>query len=297
MLGVNRNGVVVSFGNVIGAPRARADSALTCGLDFLNDFGSIPQYRKKRFLNMKLSPLPLLLLTVALGLAPRTDAATEAATGPLSFPATDFIIPFAGEGTLDLFLDGRKPETSGINALGRQRLTLQGHSVSSGTLTLNLHFPAFSFDTQAYGVDDASLRFALRDVDILDAQIRPGVILRETAALSAINGVPFATAMSLGGYLPTGTRRTDNQLLTLDPLQLRGSSLPASFAEPFTLSFTLTATLINSGSRPVTVNNSPEHIGSDVSLTLVPATVPEPSTWVLIGLGGLWLAFGMRRRQ
>ena len=169
--------------------------------------------------------------------------------------------------------------------------------MSSGTLTLTLHFPAFSFDTQAYGVTDASLRFALRDVDLFDGRVRPGVILRETATLSAINGVPFASPMSLGGYLPLGTQRTDNELLTLDPLRLRDGSLPASFAEPFTLSFTLTATLINSGSRPVTVNNSPEHIGSDVSLTLVPANVPEPSTWVLLGAGGLWLAFAMRRRR
>ena len=242
---------------------------------------------------MKLRPLPFLLFTAALGLAPQTHADT----GPLSFPAIDFIIPFAGEGTLDLFLDGRAPETSGFNALGRQRLTLQGHSASSGTLTLTLHFPAFSFDTQAYGVTDAALRFALRDVDIFDGRVRPGVILRETAALSAINGVPFAAPMSLGGYLPPGTQRTDNELLTLDPLRLRDGSLPTSFAEPFTLSFTLTATLINSGARPVTVNNSPEHIGSDVSLTLVPANVPEPSTWVLLGAGGLWLAFAMRRRR
>jgi hypothetical protein len=242
---------------------------------------------------MKLRPLPFLLLTVALGLAPQT----RADTAPLSFPALDFIIPLAGEATLDLFLDGREPETSGVNVLGRQRLTLQGHSVSSGTLTLNLHFPAFSFDTQAYGVTDASLRFALQDVDLFDGRVRPGVILRETAVLSAINGVPFTTPMSFDGYIPAGTHRTDNELLTLEPLHLRGTLLPASFAEPFTLSFTLTATLINSGARPITVSNSPEHIGSDVSLTLVPANVPEPSTWVLLGAGGLWLAFAMRRRR
>ena len=242
----------------------------------------------------KLGPLPLVILTLALGLTPQIHAAT----GPVSFPATDFIIPFGGErGTLDLFLDGRAPETTGFNALGRERLTLQGHSMSSGTLTLNLHFPAFSFDAQAFGVSDASLRFSLRDLDFKKVRVAPGVFLQETAALSAINGVPLATPMSLDGYLPTGTRQTDNRLLTLDPLLLRGHTLPRSFAEPFTLSFTLTATLVNSGSRPITLNNSPEHIGSDVSLTLVPATVPEPSTWALLGLGGLWLAFAVRRRR
>jgi hypothetical protein len=89
---------------------------------------------------------------------------------------------------------------------------------------------------------------------------------------------------------------TDNRVLTLDPLLLRGDTLPRNFAEPLTLSFTLTATLVNSGSRSLTINNTPEHIGSDVSLTLVPATVPEPSTWALLGLGTLWLGFAIRRR-
>lgn len=234
----------------------------------------------------------LVVTLVALGLTPKLHAAT----GPFSFPAIDFIIPLAGEGTLDLFLDGRAPETTGFNALGRQRLTLQGHSMSSGTLTLNLHFATFSFDTEAFGVGEASLRFSLQDVDLTEGPVAPGVFLRETAALSAINGVPFTTPMSLDGYFPNGPHETDNRLLTLEPLLLAGNTLPRSFAEPLTLSFTLTATLVNSGSRPFTANNTPEHIGSDVTLTLVPATVPEPSTFALLGVGVLWLAFAMRRR-
>jgi hypothetical protein len=248
-------------------------------------------------MKMKLSSLEkIALLAVALALspAPRLHAATE----PFSFPGIDFIIPMGGQsGTLDLFLDGRAPETTGFNSLGRQRLTLQPNSVSSGTLTLNLHYPAFSFDEHAFGVSEASLRFTLSDVDFQQQRVSPGVFLLETAALSAINGVPLPMPMSLDGYLPAGSGRTDNTRLTLDPLLLRGAVLPRSFAEPFTLSFTLTSTLINTGRRPFAANNSPEHIGSDVSLTLVPATVPEPSTFALLGVGALWLAFAMRRRR
>jgi len=287
---------VVGFGGIIDAPRARAVLTLTCRLNFLNDFGSTPQNRKKVFMAMKqnLRPLPLILLTTVLGLTPPLGATPNA----LSIDAPSFIIPLGGQsGTLDLYSDGRPPETTGFNSLGRQQLTVLGNSVSSGSLTLNLHFTGFSVDPQAFEVGGASLRATLLDMDFTGGQSGTGGMLHESAVLSSINGVPLSTLMSFLDYLPAGTHRTDNQLLTLDPILLNRSMLPASFGDSLTLSFTLTATLVNSSSRPMAVFNSPEHLVSDLSLTLVPATVPEPSTWVLLGLGGLWLGVAIRRRR
>lgn len=241
----------------------------------------------------KLRPLPFVVLTLTLGLTLQLHAAP----GAISINAPDFIIPVGGQsGTLDLFSDGRAPETSGFNALGKQRLTLQGNSVSAGMLTLNLHFSGFPLGEGAAEVNGAALRVRVRDLDFMGDRVGPGAMLRETAVLSSINGVPLAAPMPLASYLPEGTTHTDNNLLALDPLLLRGSALPASFAGPLVLSFTLTATL-TTGSLPITMVNTPENISSDVSLTVVPQTVPEPSTAALLGVGGLWLAFALRRRR
>jgi len=237
-------------------------------------------------------PASLVLLTFALGFAPQLGAA------PLSIDAPSFIIPIGGEsGTLTLFSDGRAPETTGFNALGRQRLTLQGNSVSSGMLTLNLHFSGFDVDEETFDVSAASLRLNLRDLDFMPERVRTGTYLQESATLSAINGVPLTTPLLLDGYLPGGTGSTANRVVALNPLLFEGTNLPASFAGPLVLTFTLTATLANNASSPVTINNSREHIASDISLTVVPATIPEPSTYALLGVGVLWLAFTVRRRR
>ena len=234
----------------------------------------------------------IVMLAVLLGTASQLGAAP----GGILINAPDFIIPIGGEsGTLDLYSDGRAPETSGFNALGHQRLTLQANSVSSGMLTLNLHFSGFDLDEQAFNVSGAALRLKVDDIDFLGERVGVGGMMRETAVLRAINGVPLTSPISFQDYLPGGTTRTGRRLLALDSVPLGGPELPASFAGPLVLSFTLTATL-TTGRRPMTVNNLPENIASDVSLTVVPATVPEPSTFALLGVGVLWLTFAMRRR-
>ena len=245
-------------------------------------------------MNTKFKLLPILALTVAAGLTPQVKAATS----PFSISAPDFLIPWGGQnGTLTLFSDGRAPETSGFNVLGIQKLTIAGNSVSSGTLTLNLHFPSLaSFDSLSE-VQSAMLRLTVRDFDFLGDQISTGVSLRETAVLSAINGSPLTAPIELGNLLPAGTTVTDNKILTLNPIVLTGSALPVNSTEPFILSFTLTATITSHSSRSLTLYNAPERITSDITLALAPTTVPEPSTLALIGLGSFLVLTRIMRRR
>jgi len=231
-------------------------------------------------------------MSFQLGAAP-----TPAPPAPATITGPNFFIPIGGQnGTLDLYSDGRAPETSGFNVLGSQRMTVPGNSVSAGMLTLNLHFSGFALDPM-FPVESARVQFTVRDLDFMPERITSGASLVETAALSAINGVPLATPMQLGGYLPEGTTRTGGQLLTLDPIHLSQSSLPMNFAEPFVLSFIFTATVTTRDARPVTIINSAEQITSGVTLTLSPDPVPEPSTLALLGIGTLWLAVAWRRRR
>jgi hypothetical protein len=244
---------------------------------------------------MKFRLLQILVLTIATGMAPQLGAADPDA---LSISVPEFLIPLGGRtGTLTLYADGRAPETSGFNVLGRQRVTIAANSVSSGTLNLNLVFPGFLLDDPAATIGGARFGLRMSDVDFMGDQIAPGITLTETAALTAINGIPLASLIDLAGYVPLGTRATDNQVLALDPVRMDGP-LPASFAAPFTLSFTLTATVVNHTPRAFSMINKPESVSSDVNLALVPANVPEPSTWALVGLGTiLGLTQVLRRRR
>jgi hypothetical protein len=272
------------------------NAVVTCRSKFVNDFKAIPEDGNNPLPTMKtkLGSLEnIAILAVLLGTASQLGAAP----GGILLNAPDFIIPIGGQsGTLDLYSDGRAPETSGFNVLGHQRLTLQGNTVSSGMLTLNLHFSGFDLDEHEFSVSAAALRLTVNDIDFLGERIGSGGMMRETAVLSSINGVPLMEAVSLQNYLPSGTTRTGRRLLTLDTVPLAGSELPASFAGPLVLSFTLTASF-TTGPHSVTVNNSPERIASDVSLAVVPATIPEPSTGALLGVGALWLTFAIRRRR
>jgi hypothetical protein len=224
---------------------------------------------------MKLQLLPCLALAVAAGLSPLSGAV------PM-INSPDFIIPLAGQsGTLTLYSDGRAPLTSGFNVLRSQNVTLPGNSVSSGSLTLNLHFTGLSLDP-AYAIENARLQFRLMDMDFVPDNGLSGISLTETAMLTAINGVPLATPRNLASHLV--------------PPAPGVPVLPGSqFSESLVFTFRLTATMRSRNPQPTTLRNMPENIVSDIAIV----QAPEPSTWALIGLGlmglvGTWRA---RRRQ
>jgi hypothetical protein len=238
---------------------------------------------------MKLRLLPLLALTVAAGLSPLFGAV------PM-INSPDFIIPLAGQsGTLTLYADGRAPLTSGFNVLRSQNVTLPGNSVSSGSLTLNLHFTGLSLDP-AYAIENARLQFRLMDMDFVTDNGLSGISLTETAVLTAINGVPLATPRNLASHLvppvPGVPVLPGSQFVSLP---LEGSTLPANVSESLVFTFRLTATMRSRNPQPTSLRNMPENIVSDIAIV----QAPEPSTWALIGLGlmglvGTWRA---RRRQ
>jgi len=236
------------------------------------------------------------------GLSLICGSGSLAATGesaPITVSAPDFIIPLGGKsGTLDIYFDGRPAETSGFNVLGHQRVLLRANSVSSGMVTLNLHLPGFLLEDLNSTVERANLQFTVKELDMLPHVFAPGVTLRETGALTAVNGVALVNPLDFASFLPSGTRKTDGQEITLNPMFLSQFLVPGvNFAEPFVLSFTFTATATSRGLRAYELYNGPESIASIVRLEVVPGQVPEPTTLVLAGLGAVMASWKFARRR
>ena len=248
---------------------------------------------------MKSTLLSTLMLTAAVGLTPHVKAA-PAESHPFSISAPNFLIPLGGKiATLDIYTDGRPPETTGFNVLGNQRLLLLANTESSGSLTLNLHFSGFTPDIGTT-VESVELRFSTFDLDIFPEQFAPGITLTESGSLTGINGVTLANPFSFASHLPRGTTVTDDKLITLEPFLINQSALPGvNFAEPFVLTFRFDATVTSRGSRNYNLFNAAEKLASDIQLTVVPSQVPEPSTLTMLGCGalGLGLMFWRRRKS
>jgi hypothetical protein len=223
-------------------------------------------------------------------------APTLAAADPivLTTPNVPFLIPVNGQsGTLTIYSNGSAPTTSGFNALGSQTFTLGANSTSSGSLLLNL---VFSGQPLGSPISNATSQFTVTDLDFFTSYVTSTVTLKEAALISYVNGSALGTPINLASYLPTGTTITNNQTITLDPIALMPPLSSANFTNPFVLSLTLSAVVKNSGSKAVTLLNTPESIVSNVSLSLTPQQVPEPSMIVLLGAGLTGLMVGRRRR-
>jgi len=253
---------------------------------------------------MKLKSLMMGGLLLVGGLWGASAAVEGSETVTLSAP--DFLIPLGGQNsTLDVFYDGRPPEVSGFDVLGNQKVFVRANSQSAGMVTLNLHLPGFISSDPGSIINSASLQFKVRDLDFFPDQFAPGITLRETAALTAINGIQLVNPIDFFDYLPRGTRDTDGKEITLNPISLVQAGIPeVNFAEPFVVSFTFTATVTSRGLRSYDLYNAAESIASDIQLTLGPAPpppppppVPEPSTWMIGTLGALIVGWRMARNR
>lgn len=234
----------------------------------------------------------------------RSLGATES-TSPLMVSVPDFLIPLGGQsGSLDVYYDGRPAETSWFDVLGSQRVVIRPNSVSAGMVTLNLHLPGFLMNEPGSLIESASLKFTVRDLDFFPDLIAPGVTLRETASVTAVNGVALVNPLKFADYLPTGTRVTDNKEIALNSILISQINAPGvNFAEPFVLTFTFEATVTSGGNtRPFEINNAPESIAPNIRLEVGPGPpgpppVPEPPTLALLGLGAAMVAWRIARRQ
>lgn len=229
----------------------------------------------------------------------RSLGATES-TSPIMVSVPEFLIPLGGQsGSLDVYYDGRPAETSGFNVLGNQRVVIRPNSVSAGMVTLNLHLPGFLLEEPGSLIEKANLKFAVRDLDIFPHLIAPGVTMRETAELTAINGVTLVNPFNFADFLPAGTKVTQNREISLNSILIsQAVAAGVNFAEPFVLSFTFTATVTSGrNTRAFEINNAPENIASNIRVEVVPAGVPEPTTLALLGLGAAMAVWRMARRR
>ncbi len=249
---------------------------------------------------MKRTFLLVLALPVFGGVSQNARADGVVESHPFSISAPDFLIPMNGQvGILDIYTDGRPAETSGFNVLGHQKVFIPANGVSSGSLTLNLHFSGFTPEVPGTTVETVELQFTLRDLDTIPVQAVPGLMLQEKGSLTGINGVTLSNPFLFENFLPSGTTKTDGELITLEPFLLNQSALPGiNFSEPFVLTFTFEATATSSGTRGYSLYNGPENLASGIRLSVVPGQVPEPSTVALLGMGalGLGVMFWRRRR-